>query len=294
MSEIKLFNISSSNKSNQIKPKSLRLEKQIQDIVEKNLEELFGIRFLASEYMIDSGRVDTLGLDENDCPVIIEYKLDSNSNVINQGLFYLDWFMEHKADFDLLCREKLGTKVDIDWDNPRLLCIATDFNKYDDNAIKQINRNIELIRYTLFENDFLMVQLASAVTEKPKSSHTSGDKYTKDRIEYKLKTANKDIVSYTEELDEYILDLGDDIQKKELKNYWAYKTIKNLVCIVINKDKLGVYLSVDYKDIDEPRSHVEDVKDKGHWGTGNTVVFVSNDEELEYSKELIKKVYTGI
>lgn len=294
MSEIKLFNISPTNKGTQIKSKGLRLERQIQDIVEKNLEELFGIRFLASEYIIDNGRVDTLGLDENDCPVIIEYKLDSNSNVINQGLFYLDWFMEHKADFDLLCREKLGTKVDIDWNNPRLLCIATDFNKYDDNAIKQINRNIELIRYTLFENDFLMIQLASAVSEKPSNSGTSKDKYLYDRIEYRLKSANKNIVGYTKELDEYILNLGDDIQKKELRNYWAYKTIKNLACLVINNEKLGVYLSVDYKDIENPKSNVKNVENTGHWGTGNTVVFVRNDEELEYAKGLINMVYRGV
>ena len=293
MAEIKLFSISSSNKSTQIKAKSLSLEKQIQDIVEKNLEELFGVRFLASEYIIDNGRVDTLGLDENNCPVIIEYKLDSNANVINQGLFYLDWFMEHKAEFDLLCREKLGSKIDIDWDNPRLLCIATDFNKYDENAINQINRNIELIRYTLFENNSLMIQLASAVSEKPRALHTNGDKYPYDRIEHRLKTANKNIVSYTEELDEYILNLGDDIQKKALKNYWAYKTIKNIACLVINKEKLGVYLSVNYKDIRNPRPNVEDVKGKGHWGTGNTAVFVTNDEELEYAKELVKKVYNG-
>lgn len=293
MSEIKLFNISSTNKITQVKAKNLRLEKQIQDIVEKNLEELFGIRFLASEYIIDNGRVDTLGLDENNCPVIIEYKLDSNSNVINQGLFYLDWFMEHKADFDILCREKLGTTVDIDWNNPRLLCIATDFNKYDDNAIKQINKNIELIRYTLFENNFLMIQLASAVSEKPNALHTTGDRYPYDRIEHRLTTANRNIVNYTKELDEYILNLGDDIQKKELKNYWAYKTIKNFACIVINREKLGVYLSIDYKDLKDPKSNVEDVRDRGHWGTGNTVVFVSNDEELEYAKDLIKKVYNG-
>jgi predicted transport protein len=202
--------------------------------------------------------------------------------------------MEHKADFDLLCREKLGTKVDIDWNNPRLLCIATDFNKYDDNAIKQINRNIELIRYTLFENDFLMIQLASAVSEKSRSSSTTGDKYPHDRIEYRLKNANKNIVSYTEELDEYLLNLGDDVQKKELQNYWAYKTIKNFACIVINKEKLGVYLSVDYKDIDNPKNNVKDVENTGHWGTGNTVVFVSDDEELEYAKGLINRVYHGI
>ena len=79
MPEIKLFNISTSNKSTQIKSKSLKLERQIQNIVERNLEELFGIKFLASEYIIDNGRVDTLGLDENNCPVVIEYKLNSNT-----------------------------------------------------------------------------------------------------------------------------------------------------------------------------------------------------------------------
>lgn len=295
MSEIKLFNINPNNKATHIKSKTLRLEKQIQDIVEKNLEELFGIRFLASEYIIDNGRVDTLGLDENNSPVIIEYKLDSNSNVITQGLFYLDWFMEHKADFDILCREKIEGKTDIDWDNPRLLCIATDFNKFDDNAIKQMNRNIELIRYTLFDNDFLMIQLASAVTGKTKTLHTSGDRYPHDRIDYRLKTSSKNIVGYIEELDEFILNLGDDVQKKELQNYWAYKTIKNLVCLVINnKETMGVYLAVNYKDIDNPNSNVEDVKDKGHWGTGNTAVYVSNDKELEYAKGLIRNVYTRV
>ena len=96
MAEIKLFNISGT-KATGVKSKRLSLEREIQDIIEKNLGTLFGINFLASEYSIDEGRVDTLGLDENNCPVIIEYKLDSNTNVINQGLFYLDWFMEHKA-----------------------------------------------------------------------------------------------------------------------------------------------------------------------------------------------------
>lgn len=293
MSEIKLFNISASNKSTQIKSQSLKLEKQIQDIVERNLEELFGIKFLASEYIIDNGRVDTLGVDENNCPVIIEYKLNSNTNVINQGLFYLDWFMEHKAEFDILCREKLGAKIDIDWENPRLLCIATDFNKYDDNAIKQINRNIELVRYTLFEKDLLMIQLASAVSGRGKITSTSGAKYFHNRIEYRLATTNKNIIDYIKELDEYILNLGDDIQKRELRNYWAYKTIKNFVCLVVNKEKLCVYLATDYQNIESPQSNVEDVQGQGHWGTGNTVVYIRNEKELEYTKDLIKKIYDG-
>jgi len=292
MSEIKLFNISN-QKATSIKSKKLHLEREIQDIVEKNMEKLFGVKFLASEYIVDEGRVDSLGLDENNCPVIIEYKLDSNSNVINQGLFYLDWFMEHKAEFDVLCRDKLKDKVDIDWSNPRLLCIASDFNKYDDNAIKQMNRNIELIRYTVFENGFLMIQLASATTEKKSLTSASNYDYSRYKVSYKLKNANKNIKEYVKELDEYILSLGDDVQKKELKLYWAYKTIKNFACIEIKKSKVSIYLSIDYKDIDSPKDNVEDVSKKGHWGTGNTLVFVRNEGELEYAKELIKYIYEG-
>lgn len=295
MAEVKLFNISDKSKASIIKVKPAKLEKHIQSIVEKNLEQMFGIRMLATEYSIDEGRVDTLGLDENNCPVIIEYKLDSNTNVINQGLFYLDWFMNHKAEFDLLCREKLGNKIDIDWDNPRLLCIATDFNKYDDNAIKQINRNIELIRYTLFENNYLMIQLASASLDRKQKQSNNKNDYTKDTMEYRLKNGTPKIKSYIEELDEYILSLGDDVQKKELKLYWAYKTIKNLACVLINnKDTVGVYLSVDYENIDSPRANVENVRDKGHWGTGNTAIYITNDDDLDYAKKLINHAYLGL
>ena len=68
-----------------------------------------------------------MGTDENYCPVILEYKRNKNENVINQGLFYLDWLMDHKADFKLLTIEKLGAKTadKIDWSLPCVICIAT-------------------------------------------------------------------------------------------------------------------------------------------------------------------------
>lgn len=66
------------------------LENPLQTLIESNLEPLLGIRFLATEYStgkIHAGRVDTLGLDENNYPVILEYKRSTGENVINQGLF---------------------------------------------------------------------------------------------------------------------------------------------------------------------------------------------------------------
>ena len=73
------------------------IEKSVQTLLERNLEACLGVRFLASEFTTThGGRIDTLGLDENGCPVILEYKRSMNENVINQGLFYLDWLMDHR------------------------------------------------------------------------------------------------------------------------------------------------------------------------------------------------------
>jgi RecB family endonuclease NucS len=105
MSDIKLFTLAK-GLATEISGSAVVLEKSLQSLIERNLDALLGVRFLASEYATGQkhgGRVDTLGLDENRCPVIIEYKRATNENVINQGLFYLDWLMDHKAEFSCSC-----------------------------------------------------------------------------------------------------------------------------------------------------------------------------------------------
>lgn len=72
--------------------------------------------------------------------------------VINQGLFYLDWLLDHKAEFELMVMRRYGQQVSdtIEWSSPRLLCIAGGFTKYDVHAVQQINRNIELYRVIFY------------------------------------------------------------------------------------------------------------------------------------------------
>jgi len=106
-----------------------------------------------------------------------------NENVINQGLFYLDWLLDHKAEFDLLVLEKLGDKSrnEIDWSGPRLLCVAGDYTKYDNYAVQQINRNIELIRYRKFENRLLLFELINATTAQAEDKIVSESKGERSR-----------------------------------------------------------------------------------------------------------------
>ena len=67
MSDIKLFRLTA-GKATGLQGDASDLEKPLQTLIEANLEALLGIRFLASEYSTGkthAGRIDSLGLDEN-------------------------------------------------------------------------------------------------------------------------------------------------------------------------------------------------------------------------------------
>jgi hypothetical protein len=54
-----------------------------------------------------------------------------------------------KGNFELFVLKKLGNDVSdsIDWNFPRLICIASDFTKYDEHAIQQIKKPLVLKSY---------------------------------------------------------------------------------------------------------------------------------------------------
>src|SRR5579863_8041795 len=154
--------------------------------MEQHLESFLGVRFLATEYVTGKahgGRIDTLGLDDNNCPVIIEYKRALNENVISQGLFYLDWLMDHQGEFTLQVMKRLGAEwaEKIDWSGPRLLCIAGDFTRYDEYAVLQIPRNIELLRYRRYGGDLLLLELVRANTAVPNPRRSHTDEVAKEK-----------------------------------------------------------------------------------------------------------------
>jgi hypothetical protein len=234
MSDIKLFRIIDGSVA-QLAGTSVAVEKSLQHLIEKHLENLLGVRFLASEHSTGKthgGRIDTLGVDENGYPVIIEYKRSLNENVINQGLYYLDWLMDHKAEFKLLVLERFGkeTANSIEWSSPRLLCIAGDFTKYDEHAVQQINRNIELIRYRKYGDELLLFELVNVPMSQVVEGSTSFDGSTtfKPKVAYKTVTeylaqAKQEQRDRYEALRAFLLALGDDVQVNTLKYYFAFK-----------------------------------------------------------------------
>jgi predicted transport protein len=311
MSDVKLFKIDS-NQVRELAGEALQVERSLQTLFEGNLEPLLGIRFLATEHStgpVHGGRIDTLGLDEDDCPVILEFKRAVNENVINQGLYYLDWLLDHRKEFQWLVMEKLGAEIagNVDWSAPRLICIAGDFTRYDQHAVKQIARNIELIRYRRFNSGLLMLELVHAPKQArsntPSPAETApaptsagevqDDAYVSSRIDYRLAKADSELRDLFEAVRQYLIGLGDDVQVKELKNYIAFKRLKNFTCAEIYPQVrvVTLYLRLDPTTVELEEGFSRDVTRIGHFGTGNLELSLKTMDDFAKSQPLLRRAY---
>ena len=300
MSDIKLFRVGDGTAVEMV-GSALAIEKTLQTLIERNLEPMLGIRFVASEHSTGKahgGRIDTLGLDENGSPVILEYKRSTNENVINQGLFYLDWLLDHRADFTLLAMKALGTQVEeeIDWSATRLLCIAGNFTKYDEHAVSQIGHNVELYRYRSYAEGFLALELvnrtAGAVASTELAPRGKTKATGKTVTEY-LAQANPALVALYDALDAFLQALGDDVSVKRNQNYFAYRRIKNFACVEVHPQsaRLLVYVKGDPGQVELADGFSRDVSKIGHFGTGNIELRITSDSDFERAKILIERSY---
>lgn len=308
----RLFRIDGTNVT-ELPGTHFKIERDLQRLLEQHLPTFLGIRFLASEYSTGArhgGRIDTLGLDENNFPVILEYKRHTNDSVINQGLYYLDWLVNSKAEFRLLVQEQLGTDVaaEINWSNPRLICVAGDFTRYDSYAVQQINRSIELVRYVRYGEAHLMLEPvntpvspttprtlavtpatgSAALTDPTNGSGT----VTPDNVETTLRKGSGELQARFAALDEFIRSMLD-VQMKPTKLYFAYRKLRNFATVVPGptKNELWLYLHLQPGEIDLDPRFMRDVSSVGHWGTGNLEITLANDEDLESVKPLIRMAY---
>ncbi|MBJ7417132.1 MAG: DUF91 domain-containing protein [Niveispirillum sp.] len=315
MPDLKLFRLSPTGPA-ELTAKAAQVEKSLQVLFEANLEGLLGVRLLASEYStgkVHGGRIDTLGLDENGCPVIIEYKRALNENVINQGLFYLDWLLDHRKEFQWLVMEKLGADAAkaVDWSAPRLLCIAGDFTRYDEHAVKQINRSIELIRYRHYGDGLLLLELVNATQATP--AMAPGPRPPEPAapavalaeagpvagavkgIAYRIARLSPPAADLYEAARAHLLALGDDVQVKELMHYIAFKRLRNFCCLEAfpSHGTTVLYLKLNPDSVALEPGFTRDVRAVGHYGTGDVEVTLSSLDDLRKAEPLIQRAYDG-
>ncbi|MBU1974026.1 MAG: hypothetical protein KKH52_01370, partial [Nanoarchaeota archaeon] len=143
-----------------VKEIKFALEKDLQKLTEENLENIFGLKFISSEFNLQNFRIDTLAFDEeNKSFVVIEYKRDRSFSVIDQGYSYLALMLNNKADFILEYNEKMKDNLkrdDVDWSQSRVMFLSTNFTTYQQNAINFKDLPIELWEVNRYDNDTLL------------------------------------------------------------------------------------------------------------------------------------------
>jgi predicted transport protein len=291
----------------QLKPTKFRSERALQKLFESNLEVLLGVRYIASEFTTGDrqrGRIDSLGLDQDGTPTIIEYKKTSKENVINQGLYYLDWLVDHKGDFTIAVQKSIGSSVKIDWSTPRLILIAEEFTEYDKYAVNRIGANIELWVYRLYSDGILYLDpifvpdVARKKPSKPISTETSvPEGEAKEDIQYELDwhlEGKPEIIQETFSiLREKLLGFGevDEITENVTKIYIGYRHGKNFCEVQPLKSYIKIWVDISPDELEDPLNYGRDVRNIGHHGTGQVELLLSTPDNLEYVVGLIKQSY---
>ena len=281
-------------------------EKELQKLIEDNLDTVFGCRYVATEFKTGeqhAGRIDTLALSEDNNPVIIEYKKVESSELINQSLFYLAWLQDHRGDFQIAVQNSLGKSVEVDWTDIRVICLAPNYKKFDLHAVQVMGTNLELWSYRLFENGSLYLEevFQKSITKSPSAYSdrlSAGQKaaLTRKTASYTIDQHfdNKpDKVKYLARLvGDFVLDLDPAIQEVPKKVYIAYKISQNIICMEIQSTKILLHVKLNPKEVIVPKGlGSRDMSNKGHFGTGDLELTVKSEDDVELAKPLLEQAY---
>lgn len=302
-------------KAKRVRLSEFALEKNLQKLVEENMETIFNCQFIATEFStgnIHSGRIDSLALSEDYNPVIIEYKKVASSDLINQSLYYLHWIRDHKGDFQVAVNKKLGKDIEIDWSSIRVICLAPEYKKYDLHAVQVMGANIELWQYKIYENGILNIeeiykrtnvsnnQQTEEYSEKNPVMVEAGKKAAFTRknstytLEQHIKALNETMVDLFNSIRDFIISLDSSIEEVPKKNYIAYKTSQNFICMQTYKKKITLYLKINAEEIETLPKQGRDVKSIGHYGTGDFELNIKDLNDFEETKHFIKESYKNI
>ncbi|HHF5474851.1 TPA: DUF5655 domain-containing protein [Haemophilus influenzae] len=286
----------------QLKQQKFKLEKDIQRLFEENLTLLSGYIFIRSEFSIKNSRIDTLAFDpETQAFVIIEYKRQQNSSVVDQGISYLNLMLEYKADFIVEYNEKQKVPLkrnDVDWSQSKVIFVSPSFNDFQIQATNFKDLPIELWEVNRFDNDIITLNIINKSKSAPNIKAVSNEKREELSILKEIKVYQEsdhlaDKTDFIQELYEDfkqgILNLDPDIEINTRKLYIAFKKDRNIADIRIQQKNLKIWINLPYGELDDPKNLAKNVSNTGHWGNGDYEITIESTQYLEYIMSLIKQ-----
>lgn len=290
----------------EIKEVSFDKEREIQRLTENNLQTVFNIKYVKSEFELHNLRVDTLAFDtEAKSFVIIEYKRDRNFSVIDQGYAYLALLLNNKAEFILAYNETaegepMLKKDDVDWSQSRVIFVAPSFTNYQMQAIGFKDLPIQLWEVKHYSNNTVLFNEIESPEKSESVNKISQRSEVVKRVSKEVKTATEELhvemgdedrKSLYKDLREAVLSIGGDVGIKAKAKYIAFVRKTNFLDVVVYKSQLNLFLNIPKGSLNDPKNLAEDVSSKGHWGNGDYVIKLTSPENLGYVISLIRQSY---
>ena len=281
-----------------------KLERDIQNLFEQNIELLSSLKLVKSEFSIQSRRIDTLAFDrESNAFVIIEYKRSQNYSVVDQGVSYLNLMLEYRADFIVEYNEVHGEnlkRTDVDWSQSRIMFVSPSFTDFQKQSTNFKDLGIELWEIKQFEHDVLTInQIKKSKSAPSIGSMQKGESSEVSKLSKEIKTYSEEdhlqgkseaTVELYEIYKNAILNLGADIEIKPQKMVIGF-TQKGKVFsdVLILKSELKFWINLKIGKLDDPKLLARDVSNVGTWGNGDYEIRVSDTTNLEYIMSLVKQ-----
>ena len=302
---MKLFSLKDAKLKN-ISTVPFKLEKEIQEIVENNLKELFDLHFVKSELTIKNFRLDTLGFDEeNKSFVIIEYKKDRNYSVIDQGYTYMSLMLNNKSDFILEYNEHCDKNLkrdDVDWTQSRVIFISPHFTEFQKHSINFKDIPFEIWEIKRYENGLIGFTQHKTTSDESVSTISTIENTMVENVSREVKVYSEDYLMNKNpnkpkwvnelyfKLKERIMNLGE-VEIKPNGKYLSFRNKSPFVDIVFYVSGLYTILNMKEGTLNDPNNLMKKFGGKGHWGNGDYYITIDNDIDLDYMMFLINQSY---
>lgn len=299
-----IYNIKENNLS-LIKKVDFKNERELQKLTENNLEELFNLEFVATEFQVDNLRIDTLAFDsETNSFVIIEYKNVKNYSVIDQGYSYLSLLLNNKAEFVLKYNQvfsKNNGKEDFDFTQTRVMFISPSYTTYQLKSVEFSDIAFELWKVSKYSNDTVLFDKVNNTDTSASIKQVTNSDKTKQKVNKEIKKYTEadtlngksdDIVSLYENLKEYLLSQYDDIEIVHLKYYLVFKVNNKIIAsLSVLAKSLKTWINLKDSDISDPDNRIRDVSNIGHHGVGDYEFNITSEDDFFYFNRLFKQSY---
>lgn len=288
-----------------IKQVKFKNERELQTLTEKNLEELFGLKFVATEFQVDNLRVDTLAFNEETKSfVIIEYKNIKNYSVIDQGYSYLSLLLNNKAEFVLKYNLVFNTslsKDEFDFSQTSVMFIAPSYTTYQLRSVEFSDIAFELWKVVKYSNGTVLYDKVNDTNNTASIKQITNSDNKKQKVNREIKKYTEedtlagkpdDIKSLYYELKDFVLSNYDDVEINHVKYYFVFKVNNKIVVSVsVLSKSIKAWINLKESELNDPDNRIRNVANVGHHGVGDYEFKITSENDFYYFDKLFKQSY---